>query len=324
MDSQRVVKALGYLYRIVEAGERGFAVAAKNVSNRALKILFRSFAGQRAKFKDEIIAEIQRLGGHARLGSSLLGMIHRGRIDIFAALTIGAENVEKVVLKEIMIGEKVAIRTYEKTLKMDLPIETREIVARQFEEVRKVVEQVRLMRGQNRKRMLIRLYDSEADARQALQSLKQAGLSENAFEIENVNHLRAMELYKGRGTTILETIVSGAVGGAIWGTLAGGLAAIGILQISNIEGVTPSTLLLFAGLCALGLMAGGSFIGGMIGLFIGWGIASEDSYVSDDSLKHGQILMRVMVDEPLASTAWQIMNEVEIQARTRRPSEAPA
>jgi len=324
MDSQRVVKALGYLYRIVEAGERGFAVAAKNVSNRALKILFRSFAGQRAKFKDEIIAEIQRLGGHARLGSSFLGMIHRGRIDIFAALTIGAENVEKVVLKEIMIGEKVAIRTYEKTLKMDLPIETREIVARQFEEVRKVVEQVRLMRGQNRKRMLIRLYDSEADARQALQSLKQAGLSENAFEIENVNHLRAMELYKGRGTTILETIVSGAVGGAIWGTLAGGLAAIGILQISNIEGVTPSTLLLFAGLCALGLMAGGSFIGGMIGLFIGWGIASEDSYMSDDSLKHGQILMRVMVDEPLASTAWQIMNEVEIQARTRRPSEAPA
>ena len=324
MDSQRVVKALGYLYRIVEAGERGFAVAAKNISNRALKILFRSFAGQRAKFKDEIIAEIQRLGGHARLGSSFLGMIHRGRIDIFAALTIGAENVEKVVLKEIMIGEKVAIRTYEKTLKMDLPIETREIVARHFEEVRKVVEQVRLLRGQNGKRIVVRLYDSEADARQALQSLKQAGLSENAFEIENVNHLRAMELYKGRGTTILETIVSGAVGGAIWGTLAGGLAAIGILQISNIEGVTPSTLLLFAGLCALGLMAGGSFIGGMIGLFIGWGIASEDSYVSDDSLKHGQILMRVMVDEPLASTAWQIMNEVEIQARTRRPSEAPA
>jgi len=324
MDSQRVVKALGYLYRIVEAGERGFAVAAKNVSNRALKILFRSFAGQRAKFKDEIIAEIQRLGGHARLGSSFLGMIHRGRIDIFAALTIGAENVEKVVLKEVMIGERVAIRAYEKTLKLDLPLETQEIVARQFEEVRKVVEQVRLMRGQNRKRIVVRLYDSEADARQALQSLKQAGLSENAFEIENVNHLRAMELYKGRGTTILETIVSGAVGGAIWGTLAGGLAAIGILQISNIEGVTPSALLLFAGLCALGLMAGGSFIGGMIGLFIGWGIASEDSYVSDDSLKHGQILMRVMVDEPLASTAWQIMNEVEIQARTRRPSEAPA
>jgi uncharacterized protein (TIGR02284 family) len=327
MDNQHVVKALSYLYRIVEAGERGFAVAAKNVSNRALKILFRSYAQRRAKFKDEIFAEIQRLGGHARLGSSflgMLGMIHRGRIDIFAALTIGAENVEKVILKEIMIGERVALRAYEKTLKLDLPPETREIVACQFEEVRKVVEQVRLLRGQNGKRMLVRFYDSEADARQALQSLKQAGISEMAIEMENLNQRSDIELYKGRGTTILETIISGAVGGAIWGTLAGGLAAIGILQISNIEGVAPSTLLLFAGLCALGLMAGGSFIGGMIGLFIGWGIASEDSYVSSDSLKHGQILMRVMVDGPLASTAWQIMNEVEIQARTRRPSEAPA
>jgi uncharacterized protein (TIGR02284 family) len=324
MDNQRVVKALGYLYRIVEAGERGYAVVAANVSNRALKMLFRSFAGQRAKFKDEIIAEIQRLGGRVSVGSSFLGIVHRGRIDIFAALTIGAENVEKVVLKEVMIGERVAIRAYEKTLKLDLSPETGEIVARQFEEVRKVVEQVRLMRGQNRKRMLVRLYDSEADARQALQSLKQAGVTENAIEMENLNHPNDMELYKGRGTTILETIISGAVGGAIWGTLAGGLAAIGILQISNIEGVAPSSLLLIAGLSALGLMAGGSFIGGMIGLFIGWGIASEDTYVSDDSLKHGQILMWARVDKSRASTAWQIMNEVEIQARTRRPSEAPA
>jgi len=327
MDSQRVVKALGYLYRILEAGERGYAVAATNVNNRALKILFRSYAQQRVKFKDELFAEIQRLGGHARLGSSflgMLGMIHRGRIDIFAALTIGAENVEKLVLKEVMIGEKVAIRAYEKTLRLDLPPEIREIVARQFEEVRKVVEQVRLMRGQNRKRMLARLYDSVADARQALQSLKQAGLSEKAIELESLNHLRGLELYKGRGTTILETIISGAVGGAIWGTLAGVLAAIGILQISDLEGVATSTLLLLAGLSALGLMAGGGFIGGMIGLFIGWGIASEDSYVYDDSLKHGQILMRMTADKPRASAAWRIMNEVEIQSRTRRPSEAPA
>lgn len=327
MDNQHVVKALSYLYRIIEAGERGFAVAAKNVNNRALKILFRSYAQRRAKFKDEIFAEIQRLGGHARLGSSflgMLGMIHRGRIDIFAALTIGAENVEKVVLKEVMIGERVAIRAYEKTLKLDLPLETREIVARQFEAVRKVVEQVRLMRGQNAKRMVIRLYDSEADAKQALQSLKQAGLSEKAIEIEYLKHPSDMELYGVRGTTVLETIISGAVGGAIWGALAGGLAAIGISQISALERVAPSTLLLIAGLSALGLMVGGSFIGGMIGLFIGWGIASEDSYVSDDSLKHGHILMRVMVDEPRASIVWRIMNEVEIQARTRRPSEAPA
>jgi uncharacterized protein (TIGR02284 family) len=329
MDSQHVVKALGYLYRITEAGERGYAVAATNVSNRALKILFRSYAQQRAKFKDEIFAEIQRLGGQAWLRSSflgLLGMIHRGRIDIFAALTIGAENVEKVVLKEVMIGERVAIRAYKKTLMVDLPPETREIVARQYEEVRQVVEQVRLMRGRDGKRLVVHLYDSKADAAKAYQSLKKAGVSEKAIEMEELNHINKIELYVGRGTTILETILSGAVGGAIWGTLAGGLAAIGILQIAAIawETVAQMPAQLIAALSVLGLIAGGAFIGSMIGLFIGWGIASEDRYLYDDSVKHGQVLVRATVDKPRASRAWQIMNQVEIQARTRTPSEAPA
>ena len=149
MNNQRVVKELDHLYRIVEAGERGYAVAASNVGNRALKILFQTFAQQRANFKEQLSGEIQRLGGHVLVSSSFLGMVHRGRIDIFAALTIGAENVEKLILKEVMIGERVALGTYENTLDRDLPPDTREIVARQFEEVRRVVHQVRLMRGRN-------------------------------------------------------------------------------------------------------------------------------------------------------------------------------
>src|SRR6266498_4363735 len=273
MNSQRVVKALGYLYRIVEAGERGYAVAASNVSNRALKLLFQSFAQQRANFKDELAAEIQRLGDHAHRSTSLssfLGLVHRGRIDIFAALTIGAENVEKVVLKEVMIGERVALRAYEKTLKKDLPSEPRQLVTRQFEEVRRVVEQVRLMRGRKGKQMEVRLYDSKADAEKAFQALKKAGIPENEIEMENMNPEKSMELYSGRGTTILETIISGAVGGAIWGTVAGILAAIGVFQMASfgMGNVAPTALRLFAAMSLLGLIVGGSFVGGMIGLFI--------------------------------------------------------
>jgi uncharacterized protein (TIGR02284 family) len=92
MNSQRVVKALGHLCRIVEAGERGYAVAASNVSNRALKILFQTFAQQRVRFKDELLAEIKSLGGYARLSSSLLGLVHRGRIDIFVALKMSRKS----------------------------------------------------------------------------------------------------------------------------------------------------------------------------------------------------------------------------------------
>ena len=322
MKTPQARNALIYLYKIVEAGEKGYAVAASNVSNRALKILYKAHAQQRLQFKEEIFAEIQRLGGHARPRSNFLGLVHRGRIDIFAALTIGAENVEKVVLKEVLLGETVAVKAYEKTLKKDLPSETREILERQFDEVRNVVEQDRLLKGQNGKRLVLRLYDSKSDAEEALQSLKRAGFSEKAIEMESWSHGTHSELYKGRGTTILETMISGAVGGAIWGIVAGALAAIGIIQIAaiNSEKAAPVILLL----TILGLMAAGAFIGGMMGLFIGWGIVGEDSYVYDNSIKHGEILMRTIVEAPRAARAGHIMEQVAMETRARQASELPA
>ena len=322
MDALYTRNALVYLYKIVEAGEKGYAVVASNVRTRALKILYKSYAQQRLQFKEEIFAEIQRLGGHARPKSNFLGLVHRGRIDIFAALTIGDENVEKVILKEVLLGEKVAVKAYEKTLKKNLPLETREMLERQFDEVRKVVEQVRLIKGQNGKRLILRLYDSKTDAEEALQSLKHAGFSEKAIEMENWSHGTHSELYKSRGTTILETMISGAVGGAIWGIVAGGLAAIGIIQISafSSEKAAPMTIVL----AILGLIAAGIFIGGMVGLFIGLVIRSDDNYLYQDSLQHGDVVVRVIVDTQRASRAWHIMELVGMESRARPPSELPA
>jgi len=47
MNNLSTRKALVYLYKIVEAGEKGYAVVASNVKNRALKILFQSYSQQR-------------------------------------------------------------------------------------------------------------------------------------------------------------------------------------------------------------------------------------------------------------------------------------
>jgi uncharacterized protein (TIGR02284 family) len=316
MNIPYVRKVLADLYKIVEAGEKGYAVVASNVSNRALKVLFKSYVQQRLNFKEEILTEIRRLGGDAEPGSSILGMIHRGRIDIFATLTIGAENVEKVLLKEVMLGERVAIKAYENALKKELPPETRSMLERQFEDLRKVVDQIRMLRGQNGKRLILRLYDSKSDAEQALQSLKRAGIEENTIKLEDFNS-SALDAYKDRGTTIFETVLSGAVGGAIWGTAAGLLAALGIMRIAalNQEGASLTILIV----AVLGLIAAGAFIGGMIGLFIGWGVSSQDSYVSD-AVQHGEMLVRTIIDEPLASKAWRIMNQVAMESKARHTS----
>ena len=318
MSNQQTLRALSSLYRIVEAGERGYAVAAANVNNRGLKLLFKSFAQQRANFKTEIFTEMQRLGGHLQPSiSSVLAVIHRGRIDIFAALTIGDENVEKVVLKEVVFGERVALRAYENILKKDLLPEAREIVARQFEEVRRVVEQVNLMRGRDRKRLLVRLYDTEMDANRAVQMLKEAGFSQESIERIPIDKTAA--LYTGRGTTILETVLSGAVGGAFWGAVIGVLAAMGVLQMPAwIPSAGPLIDQRVWAFIALVLcMIGGAFVGTMIGTFIGWGIGSGDTYLYDHGLERGRILVKVLADEARASQAWRMLAQVNVESRAR-------
>jgi uncharacterized protein (TIGR02284 family) len=321
ISNQQTLKALSHLYRIVEAGERGYAVAAANVDNRGLKLLFKSFAQQRANFKTEIFKAMQHLNGHVRAPSSgftsILAMIHRGRIDIFAALTIGDENVEKVVLKEVVLGERVALRAYENILKKDLPPEVKELVAHQFDEVRRVVEQVNLMRGRDGKRLLVRLYDTETDTSHAIQMIKDAGFAQESIEKVPVD--KTTVLYRERGTTILETILSGAVGGGFWGAVIGVLAAISVLQMpTGMPSVGPlldqsSWAFIALVLC----IAGGTFVGTMIGTFIGWGIKSGDDYLYDDGLERGRILIKLLADESRASKAWQTLAQVNVESRAR-------
>ena len=321
MDTLSARNALVYLYKIVEAGEKGYAVVASNVKNRALKILFQSYSQQRRQFKDKIFDEIRSLGGgETRPTDNILGVIHRGRIDIFATLTIGDENVERVLMKEVRLGERVALRAYEKTLKQDLPPETRALIEGQYQEVRKIVDQIRLLRGQDGKRLVLRLYDSRADAEQAVQSLKQAGISEDNIKVEDFN-APALEPYKGRGTTLMETILSGGVGGAVWGVVAGILGAISVIQIAALNEDVVSGIMVFV--VMFGLIAAGIFIGSMVGLFIGWGVSSQDIYVSE-TVKKGEVLMETLIDESLASRAWRIMNQVAISARARHAGESPA
>jgi hypothetical protein len=48
----------------------------------------------------------------------------------------------------------------------------------------------------------------------------------------------------------------------------------------------------------------------MAGFFIGLGIRSDDSYLYQDSLQHGDVIVRAVVDIRRASRAWQIMKQI--------------
>jgi uncharacterized protein (TIGR02284 family) len=324
MNNPTAIKTLASLYRIVEAGEKGYAVASANANNRALKLLFSSFAQQRLNFKEEIFAEMQRLGGSDRPRSSLLGVIHRGRIDIFAVLTIGEENVEKMILKEIMVGERVALRVYQRILKKELPSDIRALLERQAREVRKVVDQIQAMRGINGKRSLLRLYDSKSDAEQAQRELKEAGFSGQEVSIQDFEAIADRDLYQhGRGTTISETVISGAAGGGTFGLIASLLVVANMLLLL-LRGSSEQPLDLFTFLFTFStLLTGGIFVGAVIGWFMGWGIFSGHEYVAE-TVKRGEVLLDAKVDEARASRAWKVMYQSAMIARARGAKKALA
>ncbi|HZW02655.1 MAG TPA: PA2169 family four-helix-bundle protein, partial [Anaerolineaceae bacterium] len=182
MDNGQVVKTLSRLVEIADAGERGYATAAVSIRNPGLKVLFKSYAQQRARLQDELMAEIDRLDGGFDPPASLVGMIHRGRIAILATMTIEDERREQGVIKEALTGERYALRAYQGALTRDLPAPTRQLLERQQAEIQEVFDQVDLLREHDGRRMYVQLCDSASDVESAIQSLKRSGLPEGAIE----------------------------------------------------------------------------------------------------------------------------------------------
>jgi uncharacterized protein (TIGR02284 family) len=292
MTEQSVVRALHLIYQIAEAGEKGYATAAVNMPNPALKVLFKIYAQQRLTYKNEILHHLSEMGGVMQQSTSILGIIHRGRLAIFAGMATDQKSQETMILKEAALGERVAVQTYQRVLAKDLPEQTRELLERQYEEVRKVSERVKLLRADEQYRSAVWVSTSEQDADQAVQSLIGAGFRTDEIERMDLND---QVLYQGKGATQLETILSGAFGGALWGGLTGILAGIGVIQTTNPVGTWTAVGIWL--LVALAFALGGAMISSILALFIGFHISGEDNFQYPGIHANAQVLVHPRMGE---------------------------
>jgi len=296
MNSRKIVRDLSYLYRIVEAGEKGYAVAAANIDNMGLKMLFQSYAQQRARFKSEILAEILLHGGNTNIRSSIRGAIHRGRIDIFSALAAGKSEREKIVINEVALGESAAVRAYRRTLKCELPVETRKVIVKQNEELLQIYERVHLLKGMRGKYLVVQLFESQKEMAGALRLLEGAGHSLKS--VESIHVATDLESYEGRSNTVLEASASGAVGGAAWGGVIGAIAATSVestiywAAFGKIYFSGVWSLIVFAGIL------GGIFVGTSIGYAIGVSVKQDNANLLNETGrdKSEQTLLLVLVE----------------------------
>jgi uncharacterized protein (TIGR02284 family) len=143
MDNNTVISTLNNLIETCKDGQEGFKQSAEGVERSDLKTLFYDLGQQRVQFAGELQTIVRELGGDPETSSSMLGAIHRGWINIKAAVT-GKD--ESAILNEAEMGEDYAKKAYKDALDTALPANIASVVRNQYQAVQTAHDQVRDLR----------------------------------------------------------------------------------------------------------------------------------------------------------------------------------
>ena len=141
-DNDATISILNGLIETCEDGVKGFRTAAAAVKHPAAKALFTSRVPVIEHAAAELQAEVRRLGGTPETTGSVAAKIHRGWIDLKAAVT-GQDDA--AIITECERGEQVAVHNYEEARKHDVPSDIRTIVERQYHGAVQNLERVRTL-----------------------------------------------------------------------------------------------------------------------------------------------------------------------------------
>jgi uncharacterized protein (TIGR02284 family) len=138
------ISTLNRLIETLKDGEAGFEQAAEADKDAELKSLFGEYSRQRARFARELQIEAAALGEtNPETSSSTAGALHRAWINLKSAITSGDDHA---VLAECERGEDSAIKEYQEALKLDLPARLREIISRQYAEIKSAHDRIKQLR----------------------------------------------------------------------------------------------------------------------------------------------------------------------------------
>jgi uncharacterized protein (TIGR02284 family) len=144
-QTKELVSTLNLLIETLKDGQEGFRQAAEAVKDSQLKSLFNEISLQRSKFAGELQNEAIRLGeSNPEDSSSTAGALHRAWINMKSALT---SQDDHAILEECERGEDSAVAEYRKAMEDDsLSSPLRDIVSRQFTEVKAAHDRVKALR----------------------------------------------------------------------------------------------------------------------------------------------------------------------------------
>ena len=143
-SQDKSISVLNDLIETCEDGEHGFTTAAKDAKDAELGRVFSQYAAQRGNYIRELQGRVRALGGDPDQHGSVSGSLHRGWINLKAALS---SDEPHAVLAECERGEDAAVANYRDALKnTELDSETRALVQRQAAGVQEAHDRVKQLR----------------------------------------------------------------------------------------------------------------------------------------------------------------------------------
>ena len=143
-QQKETISTINNLIETLKDGEKGFKEAAGAVRDPQLKSLFQQYSQQRHRFASELQAQALSLGeSKPQKSSSPTGAMHRAWINLKSAVTSGDD---KAILSECERGEDSAVHEYQEAIQDGLTGVAREIVARQFTEIKSAHDRVKNLR----------------------------------------------------------------------------------------------------------------------------------------------------------------------------------
>lgn len=129
--SEKISNQLNNLLTKTYDAEKGYKTAAEKVETPSVKKFLNDKFRQRATFAQEIKKEIMEYGQLPDEGGSIAGDVHRGWIQLKAALS---SNEAEKILEEVERGEKRSLDAYDEILNdtdITLPPSTEQMLTQQ-------------------------------------------------------------------------------------------------------------------------------------------------------------------------------------------------
>lgn len=144
-QQKEIISTINSLIETLKDGQEGFKQAAEAVKDPDLKSLFNQYSLQRARFAGELQSEANQLGeSEPEESSSAAGAMHRAWINIKSAITSGDDHA---ILAECERGEDSAVEEYQEAMEEEeLSAPIREIVSRQYGEVKSAHDRIKQLR----------------------------------------------------------------------------------------------------------------------------------------------------------------------------------